>query len=279
MSKTLTFSIEGPYITALGREYMHEGDFEKAMKLILGCIETDELTKREREHLAFDILNGNADIVGTYPDPDYGIEDYDETRQGTLIQEAFEEMKTQLETVTEKYQKLQEKYNFVISALEEQSPVLVANIEDDYKQQYEPESVDNYCPVSSHRSMLNEYIKRMQMDTDNDYGWLEPDGTFHPVDWGKHAEWAGDFLKTQYPKEKYPDMYWHDLPNQGRKPIETGDVMTYKLGWICIDNPAQGLGRPQKIGKPMTKAQKEFLYGYYVDRHETAEANRIYNEN
>lgn len=132
---------------------------------------------------------------------------------------------------------------------------------------------------------LNEYMSRMTSDDDtsNDYGWLEPNGTYHPVEWGEHAKWAAAYLDEHYPyeNEKFANLYFRTGPDGKRQYINNGDVLVYSLGWVLIDNPSQGLGRHTcRPHYPMTKAQKEFLYDYYTKRKMTHEANALYeNDN
>ena len=45
---------------------------------------------------------------------------------------------------------------------------------------------------------LDGFIKRMtdqEEHSTEDYGWLEPNGTFHAVEWGNHQEWANNYLE------------------------------------------------------------------------------------
>ena len=43
---------------------------------------------------------------------------------------------------------------------------------------------------------LDNYMKRMldtEEHTTEDYGWLEPNGKFHAVEWGEHQKWAYEY--------------------------------------------------------------------------------------
>ena len=73
---------------------------------------------------------------------------------------------------------------------------------------------------------LDCYMKRMldtEEHTTEDYGWLEPSGKFHAVEWGEHQKWAYEYLKRSSMEEKMPILY------------EAGDVLT-KKGWILLHN-------------------------------------------
>lgn len=63
--RTMTFSINGDFITRLAREKCHyEGKMEYAINLLESCLESDEITDNERKGLAFAILDGRAEITG-----------------------------------------------------------------------------------------------------------------------------------------------------------------------------------------------------------------------
>lgn len=139
--------------------------------------------------------------------------------------------------------------------------------------------------ASNPTQALNEVMTRMHKEYKiADYGWLEPNGTYHPIEWGAHAKWAADYLDEHYPFIPGPDgcyaeLYYRNGPNGEREYINNGDVLVYSLGWILIDNPTQGLGRHTcRPDKPMTKAQKEFLFDYYTERGMRKEANALYED-
>ena len=57
-----------------------------------------------------------------------------------------------------------------------------------------------------------------------------------------------------------------------------GDYLVER-GWVLMHNISQGLAFPTRNPlKPYTKAQKEFLYDYYIERGKEAEANAIWKE-
>ena len=112
-----------------------------------------------------------------------------------------------------------------------------------------------------------------------DYGWLEPNGTWHPVKWGYHSSWAKEYLDEHYPFKDCASLYWHVDDNGVRHHIVNGDVLIYSLGWILLDNPYQGLARvTRNTSKDMTKDQKDFLFTYYLERGRNEEANKLFED-
>lgn len=127
---------------------------------------------------------------------------------------------------------------------------------------------------------LSEFVQHMHEESDDkEYGWLEPDGTYHPVPWGEHSKWAGEYLLKHYPFDKYPEIYFDDSNSEHRKYLVDGDVLVYKLNWILIDSPRQGYGRHTcNPNREMTKRQKEFLYDYYREHKNYRAADALYKD-
>lgn len=279
MPKTLSFSVKGEYITQQAREWLAEGKWKQAWELIASCTESEEMTEEEHEHLIFQILDGACEIKGTYPGDDYRIE---ETEGAGRIGEVFEALREQKETLKKQVNQKNEQLAYLLKYLQEEMPCTLNDLAEEFEKEYGYELL----PKTTYENMfheknplLEEYLEvQASEERDSEYGWLEPDGTFHPVPWGEHEEWAGDYLEEHYPEEQHPELYIHAFPHMGKRTIVGGDVLTYSLGWICIDNPAQGKGRPKAIGKPMTKDQKEYLYDYYIKRGRRDEANELYKE-
>ena len=121
------------------------------------------------------------------------------------------------------------------------------------------------------QTTLDSFIKRMtdeEKHTTEDYGWLEPNGTFHAVEWGRHEGWASDYMREHMSEEEW----LNDMTSRA------GDYLTDR-GWVLLHNPSQGIAIPTKNPlKSYTKAQKEFLYDYYMERDCEKEANAIWKE-
>lgn len=281
-SKKLFFSIEGEFITTLAREWLAKGEYKKAVDLLMSCTESEERTEEEHAHLVYDILDGVYQIKGTYPNDDYRITKDSKGRTG--IETAFRDLKEKAEKLEKQYKERNEQLAFLLEYLQEKMPYTLKDLEDEFEYQYEypllseNSSEETVCGIDRN-PLLDEFLEvQKSEDAEEEYGWLEPNGTWHCVPWGEHENWANDYLETHYPEEKHPELYVHTFPHMGERKIEGGDVLTYKLGWICLDNPAQGRGRPKLIAKPMTKEQREYLYDYYTKRKRYAEAKALYEE-
>lgn len=332
-TRQLSWSVDGDFITKIAREKCHdEGKLAYAIELLMGCLQCDQLTEKEIEQRAYDILNGRARLTGVYPGPDYRLEYIEGKEHANDIADAFANLAKKLEDEKQKNQALQRRYLFLCDHMSEWelTRALKAYINDGYIDDdahfFEPLEIDEDMPgqdtlnavmyelseeynerriyggrviastdasspaaisriLADPDKALREVVDRITSDDrDDEYGWLEPNGTYHPVEWGDHAKWAAAYLDEHYPFIPGPngchaELYYRNLPDGTREYINNGDVLVYSLGWILIDNPGQGMGRHTcRPDRPMTKAQKEFLFDYYTKRGATREANALYDD-
>lgn len=279
--KSLSFSIQGEFITQFAREKCAEGDWDYAMNLLLSCLDGTDLSDRELRQMAFSILNGDARIKGTYPSEDYAFEYLDEPESNISVGQCFENLKKKLDNVTTEAKTYQEWYSIAMEHLPE--------YEWDDVLRETGQKPDDDIPngalvalskLTSDNDPLASYIKRMTDDTKHsteDYGWLEPDGTFHAVDWGDHQNFAQKWLEEHNPQlASDSDVDMQQKCNVGL--IGAGDYLVER-GWVLLHNPSQGIAFPTKNPlKPYTKAQKDFLYDYYTERNCPEKANEIFED-
>lgn len=279
-AKQVYFKIQGDFVTQTALETCHENyDLAKAMRILTECLQNDELTPLEIEHIAMDILNGIAAIVGTYPGDDYGVEYFDDKEDSQNIADTITKLNNKLSKTEAEFDNLIQKYNFLVSHMSEQHSFTLKCIADDYETEYdepmfEKETTEAYSlpPMTDGMSkILQEYVAQQTTtrDTSEDYGWLEPNGTYHPVEWGLHQEWADDYCKE------------HDIENTHTSSyniLSSGDILMYQLHWVLIDSPSCGYGNHRyDPSHPLTKSQKEFLFDYYVKQGRNNEASKLYD--
>ena len=114
--RTMTFSINGDFITRLAREKCHyEGKMEYAMNLLESCLESDEITDNERKGLAFAILDGRAEVTGTYPGDDYRFHYLDQRDERWNIARTLEKLHEKAEQAEKELHQVEEKLGFVAS--------------------------------------------------------------------------------------------------------------------------------------------------------------------
>lgn len=273
--KTVTFRVCGDGMTETAREFLYRNHkYETALELLKGCLLSDDLSEEQQLSLCLDILEGRARLTGIYPDGDYHLEEdhKDLPGIGGLICSLSEQLKAE----QERRQKLELHRNFLISCMTEELPTTCRDYLKRYMEEFEEPmltreeetSLGIVWPVRTGlHGMVDSFLDRMTCDLDEeDYGWLEPDGTFHAVEWGDHQEWADDYLQEHLDE----DDYWEI--------DHAGDYLT-KHHWILLHNPAQGLARPtMDPSHNPTKAQREFLYDYYTKRNHPELARQYLEE-
>lgn len=281
----LHFSVQGEYITNLARErYYEDHNLSGAIKLVQSCTMTDDLNASQHFLLALEIISGEKKIVGTYPGDDYKVVDDDGALDFSTFIEEVDEMENKVKQYKDDYEALMQKYLFVVNSLEDYHLRIIA---DDYRSEYGEylfEKEERYSPssndtCSTNTGILDEYLTRMKVARDDDYGWLEPNGTYHPVEWGNHSEWAGEYAETHYPYRNNTVLYWKTDANGIRHHYVGGDFLVYVLGWVLLDSPMQGIASPKyDETRGLSKKQKEFLFDYYIDRGLNERASALYNE-
>lgn len=273
--KEVTFNIEGKFITQLAREWMfYEGrEFEKVMDLLLSCMCGTNQSEKTLRRLAEDVLLGRAELSGNTAEGTFCLTTYNADEQTDVAEQfnifrRYSEAIRKIKETEEEKEKYREWYEIAMN--------------------YVPEYLKNEVrrrtdqPIESRygSDILYGFIERTIDEKEHsteDYGWLEPDGTFHEVEWGVHQEWAQNYMDEKFPEEAMNgDINLQTKCNVGL--IGAGDWLVER-GWVLLHNPSQGIAFPTKNPmKRYTKAQKEFLYDYYMERGKEKEANAIYGD-
>ena len=100
------------------------------------------------------------------------------------------------------------------------------------------------------------------------FGWLSPTGTFTEGDFGEHERAAYAIIEERFFDE------WSQLRHDSG--IDTArEFLSRVKGYALIHNPT-GFGEYiVSHEKPLTKKQKDFLYGYFIDMGDSFMANRF----
>lgn len=282
-NRSLHFSVQGELITRLAREkvfYENPPRIGYAIELLMSCLESDQMSEGDRLLLAIKIINGEAKIVGTYPEDDYGVEMLEKPEGKFNLIERIDRMGQEIEDLKAERRKLSDKLACVAEELDLPAWKMRA-INRTWRTDYDGENdifdVDpSEDDTDSLLSMLREFsgeedtecdpvadfVDRMRSDTEDDYGWLAPDGTFYPVEFANHQSWAHKKLIELGVIEKHELSVW----NSGDKLVE--------MGWTLLHNPSMGTAFVTSSDtKPLTKRQKDFLFDYYTKRnkHQKAE--------
>lgn len=275
--KEINFDIQGEFITQMAKEwfFVENRGYDKVMELLLSCMEGTEQSEKELKRLGEDILLGRAALAGSTKDNTYHMELYEPNEQPEKPERfnifmKMEDLMSKLEDTEKELQKMQEWYCVAM--------------------EYVPECKRNDVlretgqPIESRygNSLLDGFMERMtdeEEHTTEDYGWLEPNGTFHEVEWAKHQEWAERYIRENMSEEEWLFAGTHiDGQFKTNRHNTFGDFLVDR-GWVLLHSPTQGIAQPTRNPvKRYTKAQQEFLYDYYMERGKEREANAVYQE-
>lgn len=244
--RRISFDIHGEFITQLAREWFYTGEksHEKVIEILMDSMTGTDTPEAQIRRYAEDILLGRAALKGS-------------TVAGTYHLETYE------------------------PGEEEQMPKSM-NI---WKRSRKAEESREGPAEDRQQDALDSFMARMMDEeehTTEDYGWLEPNGTFHAVEWGDHQEWANDYLdKNLTQEERFAAMVEINASGMVKNSPDVIGAADYlvRRGWVLLHNPQQGIAIPTRdITREYTKAQKEFLYDYYMERDCKEEANAIWQD-
>lgn len=267
----LTFGVAGEFLTQITREWFYSGekDIEKIMEILMGCMEGTDETEAEIRRHAQDILIGRAALKGNTADGTYHLEVYgpeeEEQLPGNMNIWKMPKKKKEIEKDLEK---MADRFETAMSRLSDRERREV-------RKELGEETIED-----RDQKRIDSFITRMMDDkehTTGDYGWLDPSGKFYEADWGEHQEWAQAYIDENFPEEtERMETVTQSNCNVGL--IGAGDWLVER-GWVLMHNPSQGVAFPTKNPvREYTKAQKEFLYDYYMERKCEDEANAIWDE-
>lgn len=122
----------------------------------------------------------------------------------------------------------------------------------------------------------SEKDERQQEAKSKELGWVSPMGEFTESPFGTHEESAERICE----KNGFEEEYWRWVKETGDN--EAGhlmrDYLASQKGYCLIHNPTGGGGYLVTHLRPLTKRQKEFLYGYFMDMGDRFKAEQFIEE-
>ena len=258
-SRTVSFSVTGEFVTRTAREWVWlEGKpWSVVEEFLLSCMCGTSKSRAELVELATKVVIGRAKFIGNTGDGSYSMVEDDQDLAGKYIgrwTKKVQEMKKELRELEDKY------YSLTTYLIDSGKGYLLveAGFSDN----------DDTPPLAS--AMLDSFMKQDAIEreghTDN-YGWLDPAGNFYPVEFAEHQSWAHEKVLELGWTSKDVNT-WVDKSGNTRCAWtgEEGDILI-DHGWVLLHNPGKGIAFVTSSPmKPLTKAQREFLYRYYSDR-------------
>ncbi len=277
--KALCFSVQGEFITNLAREWLFcEGkDFEKIIELLESCMCGSEMSEKQIRRYAEDVLIGRAELkgdsaTGTFHLCTYDADEQPEEEDSMNIFLQLTKAKQEKRETQKELDKMREWYLVAMEHLTERQKREVM------KETGQEIPEDDYGLSDALQSFIDRMTDEKEHSTE-DYGWLEPDGTFHEVEWAEHQNFAEEFIREHMTEEDWIAAGIHQPGQFMSDSLHTFGDYLIERGWVLLHNPSQGIAFPtKKPEKRYTKAQKEFLYDYYMERGREREANEIWEE-
>ena len=174
--KTLSFDVHGEFITKIAREWFYTGEksYEKVMEILMGSMAGTNTPEAQIRRYAEDILLGRAALVGSTGAGTYHLETYEpgEEEQMPKSMNIWKEV--------ERRKKAEKDLRRMI----ERWDVAMDHISESTQREIRKE-LGEETAEDREQNALDSFMKRMMDEkrhTTEDYGWLEPDGTFHGVE-------------------------------------------------------------------------------------------------
>lgn len=107
--------------------------------------------------------------------------------------------------------------------------------------------------IKGNQIIETEDVEEIENKNKEEYGWLAPDGTFYPVNFGSHEAWTAIYLLKLYRQGK---ITYEQVRRKDNGYI--GDLLT-DMGWILIHNPhVYDFKITRNLSKRVTNKQKEY---------------------
>ena len=106
-----------------------------------------------------------------------------------------------------------------------------------------------------------------------EFGWVSPMGEFTESPWGEHEQSAEEICEEKGFMEQYEN--W--CKENDKDLCLMRDFLMYK-GYCLIHNPAGDGDYTVTHIKDLTKQQREFLYGYFMEMGDRIKADLYFNE-
>ena len=246
--KRVSFTVTGAFVTKTAREWFWEEGkpWEKVEEFLLACMCGTDKSREELVALARDVVLGRAKFIGDTADGSYAMV----TDDGEYAIKAAGKLLKRLKDEKEERRDLEIRLENLVDRIADEDCEWLL-------EERKPPEAD-MSPLLS--SFLEQ--RRIENEHEDNYGWLEPNGEFHPVEFAEHQGWAG-----QYIREKRPDLE-KEFRDWGKGvPFNSAGDFLVSKGWVLLHNPGMGVAfvTPEEGARP-TKAQREFLFGYYTDR-------------
>lgn len=107
-----------------------------------------------------------------------------------------------------------------------------------------------------------------------EFGWLSPTGEFTESPFGSHEESAGEICEKKGFNEEFEE-WREERTKEGSSLYLKRDFLSIVKGYCLIHNPHGCGGYIVTNEKNLTRKQKDFLYGYFMDMGDRFKAEQF----
>lgn len=270
------FMISGEWLTNHIRNLMDEKKYSLAFKTA-SSLNAEGMTQAEKVELALGLMF-NAKAIKDEPDGTLSVTDTQDVDVIDQLEHLFDTYEETFESISTDMSLLNRKLAAIYDAQLDSYPealreaciywmdvkrrddpflfgqdVSIPGPAIDAYRRSRPFEYDTKAAVNDVLGGDSPLASYLEVTTDEDdrptYGWLDPDGNFHPVPWAQHQTWAQERLKAE------------DGITEFLYPADT----LVARGWVLIHNPQHGVGISTMCKyRKLTLAQKGFLRDYYA---------------
>lgn len=189
--RRISFDIHGEFITQLAREWFYTGEksHEKVIEILMDSMTGTDTPEAQIRRYAEDILLGRAALKGSTAAGTYHLETYEPGEEEQMPQSMNIWKEVERRKKAEKdLRRMIERWDVAMDHISESTQRAIR------KELGEETAEDRQ------QDALDSFMARMMDEeehTTEDYGWLEPDGTFYGVEWGAHQEWAQNYMSER----------------------------------------------------------------------------------
>lgn len=254
----MTFSLDGKWMTDFIRNrFLYEDmSFDWVIESIEKLLNGNGLTRQRIEQIAQDVILGRSYFKGNTRDGSFVYCDGSDEPIESDFFKKYSNLRDELK-------KERQARKDAVEAWQELALVIKGEIDrGDCESQ---SNIEIFKPTP-----MEEFIDRM-IEDDGDiapYGYISPNGEFHPVDYAEHERFAQDYINSSRERDKILELGY----------LLGKDYLVYGMGWILLHNPAMGKPIITYGDRPMTKAQREALFDYYTKYGMKKEANALYED-
>jgi hypothetical protein len=198
---SVRFNVSGEWLTQTVRDmfYMDKKPYKVVEEILLHSMMGSTFSDEELKYMAQDVLLGRAEFVGNTKDGTYSYiktNSYDNT-----IFELFDKQNQKIQELEKENQEFCRKYLDLYDAIQDDSIEGCefnenAQVIIDWKRKYrlgeegEREAVKEISCTYGRpkKSILDDFLEAVRYD--DNYGFIKPDGTFVPVEFANHLDWA-----------------------------------------------------------------------------------------